>query len=55
MYNGRDYQERDKERADILASLGWKCIAEIRWSEFRSLKECDREKYLDDLLVLITL
>lgn len=30
MYNGRDYQEHDKERSDILSNLGWTCIATIR-------------------------
>lgn len=54
MYNGRDYQERDKERELILLTHDWKCIASIRWAEFKSLKECDREKYLNDLLLSIT-
>lgn len=54
MYNGRDYQERDKERELILLTHDWKCIASIRWAEFKSLKECDRERYLNDLLLSIT-
>lgn len=49
MYSGRDYQERDKERADILTNLGWKCIAAIRWSEFRALPLDERLAYLESL------
>lgn len=49
MYNGRDYQERDKERADILTNLGWICLATIRWSEFRALQISERNIALDRL------
>ena len=49
MYNGKDYQERDKERTAILSSLGWSCIAIIRWSEFRSLQVSERSTVLDKL------
>lgn len=49
MYNGRDYQEHDKERFDILANLGWICIATIRWSAFRSLHTSERKAALDKL------
>ena len=49
MYNGRDYQERDRERANILTNLGWTCIAVIRWSEFRTLSFDERFAYLEDL------
>lgn len=49
MYNGRDYQERDRERADILSNLGWNCIATIRWSEFRALQSNERSVALDKL------
>lgn len=53
MYNGKDYQERDKERNDILVNLGWKCIATIRWSEFMSKTILDRSIILRDLKVAI--
>lgn len=49
MYNGRDYQEHDKERFDILSKLGWTCIATIRWSEFRALSVSERSVALDKL------
>ena len=49
MYNGRDYQEHDEERANILANLGWVCIAVIRWSEFRSLQISERSEVLNKL------
>lgn len=49
MYNGKDYQERDKERTAILKSLGWICIATVRWSEFRSLQANERSMALNKL------
>lgn len=49
MYNGRDYQEHDKERFDILANLGWVCIATIRWSDFRSFQIKERTIILNKL------
>lgn len=49
MYNGRDYQERDKERECIISQCGWKCIATIRWSEFRALSLDERSAYLESL------
>lgn len=49
MYNGRDYQEHDKERTDILTNLGWNCVATIRWSAFRSLQKIERIVALDKL------
>lgn len=49
MYSGRDYQERDKERSDILSSLGWNCIATIRWTDFRALQTSERTIALDNL------
>lgn len=49
MYSGRDYQERDKERSDILSSLGWNCITIIRWSEFKALQASERTITLDKL------
>jgi very-short-patch-repair endonuclease len=53
MYNGRDYQERDKERECIISQCGWKCIATIRWSEFRALSSDERSAYLESLKRLI--
>ena len=49
MHDGRDHQEHDKERAVILADLGWDCIATIRWSVFRSLQKSERIVALDKL------
>lgn len=49
MYNGRDYQEHDRVRANTLANLGWTCIAVIRWSEFRALSLDKRLAYLESL------
>ena len=49
MYNGKDHQDHDKERAVILESLGWVCIATVRWSEFRSLQANERSAVLDKL------
>jgi len=49
MYNGRDYRERDKERADILTNFGWVCLATIRWAEFRALQISERNIALDKL------
>lgn len=49
MYNGKDHQEHDKERSAILESLGWVCIATVRWSEFRSLQTNERSAALDKL------
>lgn len=49
MPNGRDYQERDKERIGILSSVGWRCIATVRWSIFMSLAIDERSKFLSSL------
>ena len=49
MYNGRDYQERDKERENIVLQHGWKCVAVIRWSKFRALQTIERNSALDNL------
>lgn len=54
MYDGRDYQKRDKERECIISQCGWKCIATIRWSEFRALHLDERSAYLESLKWLIT-
>lgn len=53
MYNGRDYQERDKEREYIIFQCGWKCIATIRWSEFIVLPLDERSAYLESLKLFI--
>ena len=53
MYNGRDYHERDKERADILTNLGWVCLDTIRWSEFMSKTTLEKSRILEDLKIAI--
>lgn len=53
MHNGKDYQERDKEHTAILKSLGWICIATIRWSEFMSKTLSEMSRILGDLKVAI--
>lgn len=49
MYDGRDYQERDKERENILLSSGWKCVTSIRWSFYMSISTSEKEIFLDKL------
>jgi very-short-patch-repair endonuclease len=49
MSNGRDHQEHDKERANILVNLGWTCITTIRWSEFTALSINERLIVLNKL------
>lgn len=47
--DNKDYQERDRERYDVLEKEGWKCLSIIRWSWFKSLSEEDKTLFLNDL------
>jgi hypothetical protein len=47
--------KHDIEREKILESNGYVLIDRIRWSRFKSLSECDKVKYIDDLVSKIKL
>lgn len=49
MYNGQDYQERDSQRKQILEKDGWKCLVEIRWSDFQASSLEEKKVFLSNL------
>lgn len=43
------YIERDKKRKEKLGGLGWKCLAEIKWSWYKGLNKEDQIQFLNEL------
>ena len=47
--------KHDAERLNFLDSKGYTLLSRCRWSWFKSLSECDKVKYIDDLVSKIKL